>query len=73
MNLRMVVVDTETTGLGKADRAIRNAGIIRAATGCPCAAAVASVRNTSQVQELVDSGTIHWHPLEDRGPAQVEE
>ena len=55
------------------NRAIRNAGIIRAATGCPCAAAVASVRNTSQVQELVDSGTIHWHPLEDRGPAQVEE
>ena len=55
------------------NRAIRNAGIIRAATGRPCTAAVAGVRNTSQVQELADSGAIHWHPLEDRSPAQAEE
>ena len=55
------------------DRAIRNSGIIRAATGRLCTAAVASVRNTSQVQELADSGAIHCHPLEDRGPGQAEE
>ncbi|MYC29744.1 MAG: hypothetical protein F4X65_06620 [Chloroflexi bacterium] len=54
------------------NRAMRNAGIVRAATGRPCIAAVASVRNTNQVQELADSGAIHWHQLEDRGPAQVE-
>ena len=54
------------------NRAMRNAGIIRAATGRPCFGAVASVRNTDQVQELADSGAIHWHQLEDRGPAQAE-
>ena len=47
--------------------AIRNAGIIRAATDRPCAAAVASVRNTAPVQELADSGAIHWHQLEEPG------
>ena len=52
------------------NRAIRNAGIIRAATGRPCAAAVARVRNTSQVQELVDSGTIHWHPRRTGDPTR---
>ena len=54
------------------NRAMRNAGIVRAATGRPCIAAVASVRNTDQVQELADSGAIHWHRLEDRGPVQAE-
>ena len=54
------------------NRAMRNAGIIRAATGRPCIAAVVSVRNTDQVQELADSGAIHWHQLEDRGPVQAE-
>ena len=54
------------------NRAIRNAGIVRAATGRPCIAAVASVRNTAPVQELADSGAIHWQQLEDRGPMQAE-
>ena len=54
------------------NRAMRNAGIIRSATGQPCTAAVASVRNTAPVQQLADSGAIYWYRLEDRGPAQVE-
>ena len=33
----------------------------------------ASVRNTRKVQELGDSGAIHWYTLEYRGPAQAEE
>ena len=54
------------------NRAMRNAGIIRAASGRPCTPVVASVRNTAPVQELSDSGAIHWYRLEDRGPAQAE-
>ena len=38
-----------TADSSDSNRAMRNAGIIRAATGRPCAAVVASVRNTAQV------------------------
>ena len=55
------------------NQAIRNAGIISTATGRPCTSAVDSVSNTNQVQELADSGAIHWYSLEDRGPDQDEE
>ena len=50
------------------NQAIRNAVIISTATGRPCTHAVDCVSNTNQVQELADSGTIHWYSLDDRGP-----
>ena len=50
-------------------RAIRNAGLLTQFTGRPATAGVASVRNTHQVEQLVESGELYWHPLEDRTPA----
>ena len=32
-------------------------------------AGVASVRNTHEVEQLVESGHLYWHSLEDRTPA----
>ena len=50
-------------------RAVRNAGLLTQFTGRPATASVASVRNTHEVEQLVESGELHWHPLEDRTPA----
>ena len=47
------------------DRAVRNAGLITRFTGKAAQAAVASIRND---REAVESGTVYWHPLEDRTP-----
>ena len=51
------------------DRAVRNAGLITRFTGKPAQAAVASVRNDREATEAVESGTVYWHPLEDRTPS----
>ena len=48
------------------DRALRNAGLLF--TGMKATAGVASVRNTHEVEQLVESGDLFWHPLEDRAP-----
>lgn len=53
----------------ESDRVIRNAGIINQITGRPARPVIASVRNDREVAELVESGAVYWHPLEDRGPA----
>ena len=50
-------------------RALRNALLLTQFTGRPATAGVASVRNTHAVEQLVESGELHWHPLEDRTPA----
>ena len=50
-------------------RALRNAGLLTQFTGRQATAGVASVRNTHEVEQLVESGELHWHPLEDRTPA----
>ena len=50
------------------DRAIRNAGLLTQLTGKPARAAIASVRNDYEVAELVESGALYWHPLDDRMP-----
>ena len=50
-------------------RALRNAGLLTQFTGRPATAGVASVRNTHEVEQLVESGELHWHPLEDRTPS----
>ena len=51
------------------DRAIRNAGLITRFTGRPAQPAVASVRNDRAAAEVVESGTVCWHPPEDRTPS----
>jgi hypothetical protein len=50
-------------------RAIRNADFLARFTGCPAHAAIASVRNTEQVQSTVDRGQVYWHQLDNRDPA----
>ena len=50
------------------DRAIRNANLLTQLTGKPARAAIASVRNDYEVTELVESGALYWHPLDDRLP-----
>ena len=50
-------------------RALRNAGLLTQFTGRKATASVASVRNTHEVEQLMESGELHWHPLEDRTPA----
>ena len=59
------------------DRALRNAGILTEFTGRPARAAIASVKNDRETQELVDSGDVYWHPLPDRpifgGPDYAEQ
>ena len=54
-------------------RALRNAGLLTQFTGRPATAGVASVRNTHEVEQLVESGELYWHPLEDRTPAPSEQ
>jgi hypothetical protein len=41
-------------------RAQRNSAYLRGITGRPVVAAIVSVRNDNEVQELVDAGVIHW-------------
>ena len=49
-------------------RAIRNADLITRFTGKPARAAIASVRNHQAAATTVESGAVHWHPMEDRTP-----
>ena len=49
-------------------RALRNAGLLTRFTGSKVIAGVASVRNTHEVEQLVESGELYWHSLKDRTP-----
>ncbi len=49
-------------------RAIQNAAFITLVTQEKCHAAVASVRNERQVEELIANGEVLWFPLPDRNP-----
>ncbi len=46
-------------------RALRNARYLENATGHRAIAAVASVRNDYEVEELVENGQLHWHSIPD--------
>ena len=66
---RFIAVEVSYTADRRdSDRAMRNASILSEITGRTATPVVASVRNTREVRELVESGTLHWHPLEDRTP-----
>ena len=60
---------SHTADRRESDRVIRNADIITRFTGLPAQPVIASVRNDHEVAELVESGAVHWHPIEDRGPS----
>ncbi len=49
-------------------RAIRNAGFLTRFTGYPAHAAIASIRNDRETQDLVDGGQIYWYEMEDTVP-----
>ena len=49
-------------------RALRNAEYLTRFTGHPAHAAVASIRNDREIQDLIDSGQVFWYELEDTGP-----
>ena len=68
--LQYVVLEVSYTADHRdSGRALRNAGLLTQFTGRPAVAGVASVRNTHEVEQLVESGELYWHPLEDRTPA----
>ena len=48
------------------DRAERNARYLAQYMNLPAHAAVASVRNDRELQNLIDAGNIHWHQLAER-------
>ncbi len=50
------------------NRALRNARLLTRFTGHPAHAAVASIRNDDRIREVVESGQVYWHRLEDRDP-----
>ena len=47
------------------DRAIRNAELITRFTGRPAQPVIASIRNDYVVQELIESGAVHWYEVRD--------
>ena len=49
-------------------RAIRNAGFLARFTGRPAYAAIASMRNDYRIQDVIDSGQVYWHRLDNREP-----
>ena len=48
------------------DRPIRNAGYLTRFTGKPAYAVVASVRKDRRIDDIINSGQIHWHQLRAR-------
>ena len=52
--------DTRDTG-----RAIRNAELITRFTGRPAQPVIASIRNDRRVEELIESGAVHWYEVRD--------
>ena len=48
------------------DRPIRNAGYLTRFTGKPAHAVVASVRMDRRIDDIINSGQIHWHQLRER-------
>lgn len=60
--------DTRDTG-----RAIRNAELITRFTGRPAQPVIASMRNDYEVQELIESGAVHWYEVRDHAGRDKDE
>ena len=57
---------SDTADRRDSDRAERNARYLAQHMNLPALAAVASVRNDRELQDLIDAGNIHWHQLAER-------
>lgn len=69
-NIHYIAVEASNTGDERdTRRAIRNAAFLARLTGQPAHSAIASVRIDDRIQEIVNSGRVYWHELEDRDPA----
>ena len=77
-NADMVIEGTDETGVSyivievsytadqrDTNRAIRNAELITRFTGRPAQPVIASIRNDHRVQELIESGAVHWYEVRD--------
>jgi hypothetical protein len=53
------------------DRAVRNADFLTETTGLSAIPVIASVRNTREVADLIESGALRWYRIEERD-VQVE-
>ena len=59
-----IAVEVSFTANGRdSSRAIRNARFLTQHTGRPAHAAVASLERDSEIQDLIDSGDLHWHQM----------
>ncbi len=65
--LHYVAVEVSFTAYQRdIDRPIRNAGYLTRFTGKPSHAVVASVRTDRHIDDIINSGQIHWYQLRER-------
>ena len=65
--VRYVAVEASYTGGRRdTDRAVRNANFLTQFTGRPARAAVASVRNTEEINPMLESGDVYWYEILER-------
>ncbi len=55
-----------TAALRDTDLVRRNARFLTQITGARAIPAIASIRNTPEVQALIDSGAVEWYPMPER-------
>ena len=61
----IVIEVSYTADTRDTDRAIRNAELITRFTGRPAQPVIASIRNDYAVEELIESGAVHWYAVRD--------
>ncbi len=72
-DIHYIAVETSYTADQRdTGRAQRNARYLTEITGQNAHPVIASVRNDDYVSGQIGSGTIYWHPLDDRGPVVPE-
>ena len=59
----IVIEVSYTADTRDTDRAVRNAELITRFTGRPAQPVIASIRNDYAVQELIESGAVHWYEV----------
>ena len=68
-NIHYIAVEASNAGDERdTRRAIRNAEFLARFTGQPAHPAIASVRNDYRIQDIIDSGQVYWHRLDNREP-----
>ena len=61
----IVLEASYTADLRDSDRAQRNVRLLTEFTGHRAIPVIASVRNTNEVTELINSGAFHWYEMEE--------